>query len=217
MQKLALKFADGGVSVKKGVISGYASRFGLVDQGGDKVMAGAYTKSLKRAGDEGRNVKMLWQHDPSQPIGVWDEVKEDETGLYVKGRILEDVAKGREAIALIKAGAMDGMSIGYQTRKATKGSDGSRELRDLDLWEVSLVTFPMQMEARASIKALSDEIEQKRFLENTLRDAGFSKNEAKHGASVLVSEVLGRDASETSAEMADYVKQLKADMHKLRG
>lgn len=155
---------------------------------------------------------MLWQHDPAQPIGVWDEVREDEKGLYIKGRILDEVAKGREAVALIKAGAMDGLSIGYQVRKATKGADGSRELRDLDLWEVSLVTFPMQIEARATIKSLSDEVEKKRCLEEALRDVGFSGKESKHGASVLLSQVLGRDDSEAIAEMAESMKRFMRNL-----
>jgi HK97 family phage prohead protease len=214
MRTLNLKFDAGGVEVKEGVISGYASLFGIVDQGGDKIMSGAYTKSLKSAESENRKVKMLWQHDPTQPIGVWDEVKEDDTGLRVRGRILSDVAKGKEAIALINAGAMDGLSIGYRTRKATKGDDGTRELRDLDLWEVSLVTFPMQLEAGISdIKAMGDVAEQKRFLENSLRDVGFSAKEAKHGAAVLVEQVLGaRDAAEAAAEMVDELKQFLRDI-----
>lgn len=208
MQTLSLKFDDGGVKVKEGVISGYASLFGIVDQGNDKVMAGAYTKSLAKAKEQSRNIKMLWQHDPSQPIGVWESVTEDEKGLKVTGRLLDEVAKGREAKALIEAGAMDGLSIGYQTRKATKGNDGSRELRDLDLWEVSLVTFPMQMEAGVSdIKSVDTPAHQKRILESTLRDVGFSSNEAKHGASMLVSQVLGRDDTETIAGMAEDMKQ----------
>lgn len=209
MQTLNLKFDAGGVEVKEGVISGYASLFGVVDQGGDKVMNGAYTKSLERSVSEKRSIKMLWQHDPAQPIGVWDEVKEDGKGLRVKGRILSDVMRGREAIALIEAGAMDGLSIGYRTQKATKGTDGSRELRQLDLWEVSLVTFPMQVEASISdIKAEENPSKQKRILEDALRDVGFSVKEAKHGAALLVSEVLGeRDAAETAAVMAEQFKQ----------
>jgi len=134
-------------------VEGYASLFGRADQGGDVVQAGAYTASLKRLGAQGRRVKMLWQHDPAQPIGVWDEVREDERGLYVKGRILTDVAKGREAAALIGAGAIDGLSIGYRTKKAEKDAGGRRLLSELELWEVSLVTFPMLPDARVGAKA----------------------------------------------------------------
>lgn len=133
-------------------ISGYASLFGDVDQGGDVVEAGAYAASLKTLKIAGRQIKMLWQHDPAQPIGVWDEVREDARGLWVKGRILDSVAKGREAAALITAGAIDGLSIGYRTVKSSKNSKGQRLLSELELWEVSLVTFPMLPSARVGSK-----------------------------------------------------------------
>ncbi|MDB4111903.1 HK97 family phage prohead protease [Yoonia sp.] len=129
-------------------ISGYASLFGAADQGGDTVQRGAYGASLAK----GRGVKMLWQHDPTQPIGVWDEVREDDKGLWVKGRLLTDVAKGREAASLIAARAIDGLSIGYRTVKASKDTNGGRLLAELELWEVSLVTFPMLPDARVGAK-----------------------------------------------------------------
>jgi HK97 family phage prohead protease len=134
-------------------IEGYASRFGEVDQGGDLVAAGAYSASLAQLTVCGRAVKMLWQHDPSQPIGIWDEVREDERGLYVKGRLLTEVARAREAATLLAAGAIDGLSIGYRTVRAHKNEDGRRVLAEIDLWEVSLVTFPMLPTARVSAKA----------------------------------------------------------------
>lgn len=134
-------------------IAGYASLFELKDQGGDCVGKGAYAASLANLKARGRSVKMLWQHDPEQPIGVWDEVREDARGLWVKGRILMDVAKGREAAALIGAGAIDGLSIGYRTLRATKDDKGGRLLSELELWEVSLVTFPMLPDARVAAKA----------------------------------------------------------------
>lgn len=141
------------ITVKDGTeIAGYASLFGKCDQGGDVVGKGAYGKSLTALGAANRSVKMLWQHDPAQPIGVWDEVREDEKGLYVKGRILTDVEKGREAAALIAAGAIDGLSIGYRTVRAQKDGKGQRLLSELELWEVSLVTFPMLPDARVGAK-----------------------------------------------------------------
>ena len=126
------------------VIEGYASLFGATDQGGDIVEKGAYARSLKA----GRRVKMLWQHDPREPIGIWDEVREDDRGLYVKGRLLDQVARAREAAALTRAGAIDGLSIGYRTVTAMKDERGRRCLSEVELWEVSLVTFPMLPEAR---------------------------------------------------------------------
>ena len=156
---LETKFARFGdaVAVQDGtVIEGYASLFGACDQGGDVVGKGAYAASLKAVAAEGRTIKMLWQHDPAQPIGVWDEVREDAKGLWVKGRLLPEVARGREAAELIAAGAIDGLSIGYRTVKATKNDKGQRVLTELELWEVSLVTFPMLPSARVAAK--SDDI-----------------------------------------------------------
>ncbi len=155
-EMLETKFArfGEGLSVVDGhVIEGYASVFGLADQGGDLVEAGAYAASLAALKGAGRSVKMLWQHDPAQPIGVWDEVREDGRGLYVKGRLLRDVSKGREAATLIEAGAIDGLSIGYRTITACKDDAGQRRLKALDLWEVSLVTFPMLPQARVAAKS----------------------------------------------------------------
>lgn len=145
---------DGDVSLEEGCrIEGYASLFGRTDQGGDVVAPGAYKHSLERLNGAGRAVKLLWQHDPAQPIGIWDEVIEDSKGLFVKGRLLTDVARGREAASLIEAGAIDGLSIGYRTVAATKDAEGRRVLTELELWEVSLVTFPMLPEARIGAKS----------------------------------------------------------------
>ncbi len=144
---------EAGLSLSAGaVVEGYASVFGRRDQGGDVVQAGAYGASLSALATAGRRVKMLWQHDPREPIGVWDEVREDGHGLWVKGRILTEVVKGAEAAALLKAGAIDGLSIGYRTVRAEKGAGGERKLTELELWEVSLVTFPMLPEARVAAK-----------------------------------------------------------------
>ncbi|MEM9550014.1 MAG: HK97 family phage prohead protease [Pseudomonadota bacterium] len=146
------RFGDGIAVSDDAVIEGYASLFGACDQGGDVVEAGAYKASLAELARTGRKVKMLWQHDPARPIGVWDEVREDAKGLYVKGRLLETTQTGREAAALIEAGAIDGLSIGYRTKRATKNDKGQRLLTELELWEVSLVTFPMLPSARVAAK-----------------------------------------------------------------
>lgn len=142
-----------GFTVSDGsVIAGYASVFGRRDQGGDVVRPGAYAASLAVLTAAGRRVKMLWQHDPREPIGVWDEVREDDRGLWVRGRVLPGVARGREALELVQAGAIDGLSIGYRTVKAERDGAGQRILTELELWEVSLVTFPMLPEARVAAK-----------------------------------------------------------------
>lgn len=158
----------------EGRVEGYASRFGERDKGGDIVVKGAYMGSLS----SGRKPKMLWQHDPSQPIGVWDEAKEDETGLHVSGRLLDTVAKGREVKSLIEAGAIDGLSIGYRTVKADRGADGARMLKELDLWEISMVTFPMLESAK--IDAIKAADMSRREMEALLtQDAGLSRSVAR--------------------------------------
>lgn len=134
------------------IVSGYASLFGQPDQSGDVVSPGAFQRSLDRLAEAGRRVKFLWQHDPSRPIGVWNDVREDPAGLVVNGEVLADVAQGAEALALLRRGAIDGLSIGYRTIRATENREtGGRNLIELDLWEVSLVTFPMLPTARASL------------------------------------------------------------------
>ena len=151
---LELKFAGGKPVMTEGaVIEGYASRFGLPDQGGDIVAKGAFGASLARLAAKGDKVRMLWQHDPARPIGVWDEIREDEKGLWVKGRLLPDIAQAREAAALIAAGAIDGLSIGYRTISAERDGKGRRLLSEVELWEVSLVTFPMLAEAKVGKKS----------------------------------------------------------------
>jgi len=153
---LEVKYAGPAPGLQPGsdhAIAGYASVFGQRDKGGDTVAPGAYSASLARRGAPGGTpVRMLWQHDPAQPIGVWDTLREDATGLYVEGRLLDDVARAREARALLAAGAVDGLSIGYRTLRAEALPGGGRRLIELDLWEVSLVTFPMQDTARIDRK-----------------------------------------------------------------
>lgn len=149
---------------KVGGIRGYASRFGEPDQAGDVVQPGAFAASLARLAAAGRSVKFLWQHDPTSPIGTWDTVKEDKTGLFVSGQVLTDIALGKEAAVLMKAGAIDGLSIGYRVVRAEPNREtGGRNLIEIDLWEVSLVTFPMLPTARAQADGpteVSDDIAQ---------------------------------------------------------
>lgn len=129
-------------------IEGYASLWGAADLNGDVVQAGAFAHSLARSGAS--RVRMLHQHAESAVCGVWDEVVEDARGLFVRGRILNFGPAARLAQALARAGALDGLSIGYRTARARR--DGRlRVLSAVDLWEVSLVTFPMLTGARFRI------------------------------------------------------------------
>lgn len=130
-----------------GAFSGYASLFGKVDLSRDAVEPGAFRRTLRRRGPE--SVRMLFQHDPNQPIGRWTDIREDERGLFVRGRLTPGVARSREVLALMRAGALDGLSIGFRTVRATKDAGtGVRRILEADLWEISVVTFPMLPEAR---------------------------------------------------------------------
>ena len=132
-----------------GTFAGYASVFGVPDLGGDVVVKGAFRRSLVRQGPLG--IKLLYQHDPSQPIGVWLSLAEDHKGLLVRGRLMPEIARAREVLALMRAGALDGLSIGFRTVKGSRDpTTGLRQLREIDLWEISVVTFPMQPEARVT-------------------------------------------------------------------
>lgn len=130
-----------------GGIEGYASLFGEVDQARDMVMPGAFAASLRQRGV--RRVPMLFQHDPSEPIGVWLELREDLHGLYARGRLIPEVVRARELLALLKAGAADGLSIGFRTVKGRVDPKSRiRKLDAIDLWEISIVTFPLLAGAR---------------------------------------------------------------------
>lgn len=178
----------------EGVIEGYASTFGNVDKGGDKVMPGAFVESLAKARQTGRTVKMLWNHDPSQPIGVWDDLAEDAKGLRGKGRLVMDVPKARETLALMRAGAVGGLSIGYIT-KSSEPDGNYRLLKTVDLYEVSPVTFPMNERAKiTSVKSegCEDLIEKlsagdrltEREFERLVKGLGLSNSQAERAARV---------------------------------
>lgn len=191
-----------------GTIKGYASLFGLRDQGGDIVQPGAFAVSLQ----SGRGVAMLWQHDPTRPIGIWTKVIEDEKGLYVEGELFLETQAGKEAHVLLKRGGIKGLSIGYNTRRSKKTADG-RLLYEVDLFEISLVTFPMLAGASVSdVKSYEDGNYAllKREVEQLVRDAGFSASEAKAAAAGAASALSGeRDAAEPSAaDLTALIRQI---------
>lgn len=131
----------------EGVFSGYASLFEHPDQARDIVAPGAFRASLASRGLGG--IKCLYQHDPAEPIGVWLGLEEDRIGLRVKGKLLPDVARARDVFALIRAGALDGLSIGFKATEAVRDPHRRvRRLKRIDLWEISIVTFPMLAGAR---------------------------------------------------------------------
>jgi uncharacterized protein len=132
-----------------GVFVGYASLFGVRDASGDMVMPGAFATSLKKRPPT--EVRMLFQHDPAEPVGTWLEMIENARGLYVRGRLDKNVQRGRELLSLLESGGLDGLSIGFKTLVASREKvTNTRLLLKVDLWEVSLVTFPMLDGARVS-------------------------------------------------------------------
>ena len=142
--RMEVKMLDGA-----GAFAGYASLFGEVDVGKDRVERGAFLRSLARRGAAG--VRMLFQHDPAEPIGTWRVIREDGRGLYVEGVLSDGVSRAREVRELIKARAVDGLSIGFQTvRSKSDPKSGIRQILEADLWEISVVTFPMLPGARIS-------------------------------------------------------------------
>lgn len=128
-------------------IEGYASLFDRIDLGRDVVLPGAFENSLQRR--PARDIRMLWQHDPSEPVGIWTEISEDRNGLRVRGRLSPDVQRARELAALIAQGAIDGLSIGFRAVRARRDPHAKlRRIAEIDLWEISLVTFPLLPGAR---------------------------------------------------------------------
>lgn len=138
-----------------GRFAGYGSVFGLVDSQRDMMLAGAFSRTL--AGRV-QQIKLLWQHQQDEPIGVFDVIREDANGLYVEGRLLLEVQRAREAYTLLKEGAVRGLSIGYSpVRYTTDGKTGVRKLAEVELWEISLVTFPANEAAQVTVvKQLTD-------------------------------------------------------------
>jgi len=200
---------------ESGEFEGYGAVFGNKDSYDDIVVPGAFQKSLKEWQEKGRQPALLWQHQMDEPIGVYTEIREDDVGLYVKGRLLiDDDPLAKRAHAHMKAGSLSGMSIGYvvndweydETKKAWL-------LKEIELWEVSLVTFPANDQARISnVKSAIEPGETPRpsDVERTLREVGFSKSQAQgfmsKGYGSLKLDTGPRDADESKA--LDSLKSL---------
>lgn len=214
-----------------GIFEGYASLFNTIDMGNDSVAPGAFKKYLGRQSinRSGKNtspfsVKMLYQHNPSEPIGIWEVIREDHKGLYVKGRLIPEIRRAKEVLALMKRGAIDGLSIGYKTIRSRQMNKGSvRQLLEVELYEVSVVTFPMHPGARVqAVKtlAITNGLPNIRDFERWLtRDAGFTRRQAQtaiaKGFKILVNK---RDAEgrEYQTEAISPVKTQAVLPEKLR-
>jgi len=190
-----------------GTFEGYGSVFGNKDLGNDVIEPGAFKKSLKSR--KPQSVKLLYQHKSDMPIGVFDEIKEDEYGLVVKGRLALKTQAGAEAYELLKMGALDGLSIGFRVNPEQVSYDrraNKRIIKEVDLMEVSLVTFPMNPQALVrSVKGQEISI---REWEKGLRDAfNLSRSESKMAAKAVTDVFVQREV-DTSAELVDAIKNL---------
>tara|TARA_R110002126_G_scaffold108389_1_gene244597 strand:- start:1168 stop:2010 length:843 start_codon:yes stop_codon:yes gene_type:complete len=187
---------------EEGTFYGYGSIFNNTDLGNDVVVNGAFTKSLARTGPKG--VKLLYQHKSDMPIGVFEEIEEDGKGLKVKGRLALGTQAGREAYELLKMGALDGLSIGFRVSPKGQEYDGKskkRFIKEVDLMEISLVTFPMNPKAR--VRSVKGEEVSIREWENGMRDAfTLSRSEAKVAAKAVHEAFNQRDADESKGDVA---------------
>lgn len=187
-----------------GEFEGYGSVFGVKDSYSDIVTAGAFSKSLSAWTLKGCLPALLWQHKQDEPIGVYTEMREDANGLFVKGRLLiDDDPLAKRAHAHMKAGSLSGLSIGYSLKdyEYDKAKDAFM-LKEIDLWEVSLVTFPANDEARISnVKSAiaAGELPRPREFERVLRDAGLSRTQAKAFMAEGYSALSPRDADAEAA------------------
>ena len=172
LDAIEVKFDD----EKRGVFSGYASKFGGVDSYGDTIVAGAYKKTLKK---RERPVQLRWNHY-GDVIGKWTRIEEDENGLYVEGELTPGHSKASDVYALLKHGAVTGLSIGYRPVQIRELGDGKRELKEIELIEISVVESPADNAAHiGDVKSVIDSAESLKEIESILRESGgFSRNDA---------------------------------------
>lgn len=183
-----------------GVFEGYAAVFGVTDSVNDKIMPGAFRQSLAACRAEGRLPPLLWQHDPALPIGAWRELREDAHGLYVKGELfVDDIPRAREAYRLLRENVVTGLSIGYRAKEQRRDhGTGARILSDIELVEISMVTFPANDLARVrrvKSRLCAGELPDEREFEAFLRDAGLSRKQAKGVIACGYKSLLPRDAA----------------------
>lgn len=198
------------VDATTGIFKGYGSVFGEVDSHRDIVMPGAFSKSLAKYKAKGRLVPMLWQHDTWNPIGVYPELKEDDIGLDLEGECNMEVQQGREAHALMKQRALSGLSIGFNITRADERDPqtGIRKIHEVDLWEISPVTFPSNDSSRVvDVKSIAV-LESLADCEKALRDAGFSRAESTALVSRIKSIGVQSDSGNNDVIAADLTKAL---------
>lgn len=195
MEKLDFGFEIKEADIKEdGTFEGYGSTFGGdPDSYGDVIAQGAFQKSLQKGGRNGTGIAMLWQHDYTQPVGTWRNIQEDSKGLAVAGKLIRAVRQGQEAYELLKAKAINALSIGFNTVDYEISKDTKiRTLKEIELWEISLVTFPANVHATITgVKALQ-EAKNIRDFERILREAGLSSRQAVYICSLCKSHFDNR-------------------------
>lgn len=185
-----------------GTFSGYGSVYGVTDDGDDVVAPGAFTESLAECNTKGQMPALLWQHRSAEPCGAYTSMKEDSIGLYVEGTLALKTQRGAEAYELMKMKALSGLSIGFMTREDSYDhKTGVRTIKKADLWECSIVTFPMNDKARISAVKTIQEIGDLNGAELYLREVGgVSRSEAKAIVSRLFSIARREVGSDVDSE-----------------
>lgn len=212
---MELKYLERPFEVKAveddGVFEGFGSIFGNVDSYKEIVAPGAFAESLAGWKAAGRLPPVLWQHRSGEPIGPYLSMEEQPIGLHVKGKLLvDDVQRAKEARALMKAKAVNGLSIGFVTREDSYDRvTGIRTLKKVDLWEVSVVTFPANPAAQiSSVKSAIDAIQTVRDAEAFLRDAGrLSNTQAAAFISRFKSLTGQRESDDEMGELVAAIKR----------
>ena len=202
-QNIMNSVVDFGRLEAAGVFEGYASVFDHTDSVSDRVIKGAFAESLKRSKANGTMPPLLWQHDTGEPIGKWREIREDSHGLYVKGELyIEDIPRARQAYRLMMEEALTGLSIGFKTEESHRDpKTRERVLTKVNLLEISLVTFPALESARIRRikKSFSaGQMPDERSLEAYLREAGFSRKQAKGFIAAGYKSLTARDAQKAT-------------------
>lgn len=198
-----------------GIFNGYGSVFGNVDAYQEIVAPGAFGESLAAWKDAGKMPPVLWQHRSGEPIGPYLDMREDTHGLFVKGQLLvDDVARAKEARALMKAKAVNGLSIGFVTREDSYDKvTGIRTLKKIDLWEVSVVTFPANPAAQISnVKSAVEALETLAEAERYLRDAGGFSKAAALAFIARVKSMSGRSDSDELDELKQALQSLRTSL-----
>lgn len=189
---------------KAGTFAGYASKFGGVDSYGDTILPGAYRKTLKK---RERPIRMRWNHW-GPVIGKWLELREDDAGLYVEGELTPGHSVAEDVAASLKHGAVDGLSIGFRPVQIRDLGDGRRELKEIELVEISVVEEPADLGARvADVKSAIDEADSLKEIEAILREAGrFSRADACALVARVKSMARGERVAETTG--AEEIRSL---------